>query len=43
MSKNPDPIYDRCANLDFSGAKPAPDVPPLAKLQLERGSTSAVK
>lgn len=42
MSNNPDPIYDRFANLDFSSAKPVADVPALAKLQSERGGTSAV-
>lgn len=42
MNNNPDPIYDRFANLDFSDAKPVADVPALAKLQLERASTSAV-
>lgn len=42
MSNNSDPLFNRYADMDFSDAKPVSAVPPLAKLQAERGGKSRV-
>lgn len=42
MSSNSDPLFDRYADLDFSGAKPVSAVPALAKLQAEHGGKSRI-
>ncbi len=42
MSNNSDPLLARYAEMDFSDAKPAAEIPALAKLQAEHGGKSRI-
>ncbi|TAN50504.1 MAG: hypothetical protein EPN21_08825 [Methylococcaceae bacterium] len=42
MNSNSDPEYDRYAELNFSDAKRAHEIPALAKLQAEHGGKSRI-
>jgi len=42
MSNNSDPLFDRYADMDFSDAKPVPEIPALARLQAEQGGKSRI-
>jgi uncharacterized protein (DUF4415 family) len=42
MSNSSDPLYEQYADMDFTDAMPAADVPALAKLQAEQGGKSTI-
>ncbi len=42
MSNNSDPLFDRYADMDFSNAKPASEIPALAQLQARHGGKSRI-
>jgi uncharacterized protein (DUF4415 family) len=42
MSNNSDPMFERYADMDFTGTKPVAEVPALARLQAEHGGKSRI-
>ena len=42
MSNNSDPLFDRYADMDFSNAKTASEIPALAQLQAQHGGKSRI-
>jgi uncharacterized protein (DUF4415 family) len=42
MNNNSDPLFTRFADMDFSDAKPVPEISASAKLQAEHGGKSRI-
>ncbi len=42
MSNSSDPIYDKFKDADFSAARPAGEIPALARLQAESGGKTRI-
>jgi uncharacterized protein (DUF4415 family) len=42
MSNNSDPLYDQYADMDFSDAKHAHEIPALARLQAEQSGKTRI-